>query len=72
MFLEALFFIFSGNTTTLTWANTTTQGTLLYDRERTDREFIVIEGEMQSTIRGHKDNGHAGGTFSRYNVIKVR
>lgn len=36
-----------------------------------DKEFIAVEEEMQSTVREHRDNGHAGGIFSRYNVIRV-
>jgi len=27
---------------------------------------------MQSTIREHRDGGHAGGIFNRYNIAKVR
>lgn len=27
--------------------------------------------QMQATIREHRDNGHAGGIFARYNVLKV-
>lgn len=27
--------------------------------------------QMQSTIREHRDGGHAGGVFSRYNLVKV-
>ena len=27
---------------------------------------------MQSTIREHRDNGHAGGIFSRYHVLKIQ
>ena len=27
---------------------------------------------MQSTIREHRDNGQAGGIFSRYNIIKIQ
>ena len=26
---------------------------------------------MQATIREHRDNGHAGGVFAKYNVVKV-
>lgn len=48
------------------------QGTLLLDLCREDREFIAVEEEMQATIREHRDNGHAGGIFAKYNVVKVR
>ena len=27
---------------------------------------------MQSTIREHRDNGQAGGIFSRYNIISIK
>ena len=46
-------------------------GTMLIDLTRDDREFLAVEDEMQATIRTHKDNGHAGGVFSRYNILKV-
>ena len=26
---------------------------------------------MQSTVREHRDGGHAGGIFNRYNILKV-
>uniref|UniRef100_A0A146ME76 Poly [ADP-ribose] polymerase n=3 Tax=Lygus hesperus TaxID=30085 RepID=A0A146ME76_LYGHE len=48
------------------------QGTLLVDLLREDKEFIAVEEEMQNTIREHKDNGHSGGVFSRYNIIRVQ
>ncbi|XP_024083143.1 tankyrase isoform X2 [Cimex lectularius] len=48
------------------------QGTLLVDLLREDKEFIAVEDEMQNTIREHKDNGHSGGVFSRYNIIRVQ
>uniref|UniRef100_T1I1W7 Poly [ADP-ribose] polymerase n=1 Tax=Rhodnius prolixus TaxID=13249 RepID=T1I1W7_RHOPR len=48
------------------------QGTLLVDLLREDKEFIAVEDEMQNTIREHKDNGHSGGVFSRYTVIRVQ
>ena len=28
--------------------------------------------ELQSTIREHRDQGHAGGIFSRYNISKIQ
>ncbi len=27
---------------------------------------------MQTTIREHRDQGHAGGVFSRYNILKIQ
>ena len=33
--------------------------------------FIFLK-ELQSTIREHRDQGHAGGIFSRYNIIKIQ
>ncbi|BET01497.1 unnamed protein product [Nesidiocoris tenuis] len=48
------------------------QGTLLVDLLREDKEFIAVEEEMQNTIREHKDNGHSGGVFTRYNIIRVQ
>lgn len=53
------------------WRTTMGGGTMLIELCRDDREFLAVEEEMQSTIRNHRDNGHAGGNFSRYNVIKV-
>lgn len=38
---------------------------------REDPEFIVVEAEMQASVRSHRDFGHAGGIFSHYNVIRV-
>jgi hypothetical protein len=49
-----------------------TTGTMLIDLSTEDQEYLTVEEELQSTIREHKDNGHAGGIFSRYNVLKVR
>lgn len=37
-----------------------------------DKEFLAVEEEMQATIREHRDNGQAGGYFTRYNIIRVR
>lgn len=44
---------------------------MLIDLSTEDQEYLTVEEELQSTIREHKDNGHAGGIFSRYNVLKV-
>ena len=46
-------------------------GTMLIELSPEDQEFLTVEEEMQNTIREHKDNGHAGGVFARYNVLKV-
>jgi len=34
-------------------------------------ELVAVEEEMQATIREHRDNGQAGGYFTRYNIIRV-
>ncbi|XP_044260060.1 poly [ADP-ribose] polymerase tankyrase [Tribolium madens] len=46
-------------------------GTLLIDLLADDKEFITVEEEMQNSIREHRDNGHAGGVFNRYNIVRV-
>ncbi len=33
---------------------------------------LFLYQQMQSTIREHRDNGQAGGIFSRYNIIKIQ
>jgi len=45
--------------------------TLLVDLLPDDKEFVAVEEEMQATIREHRDNGQAGGYFTRYNIIRV-
>ena len=64
----------SGSNWNSSTATSTTQhtGTMLIDLSSEDQEYLTVEEEIQSTIREHKDNGHAGGIFSRYNVIKVK
>lgn len=47
-------------------------GTLLVDLLADDKEFLAVEEEMQATIREHRDNGLAGGLFSRYNIIRIQ
>ncbi|GAB6027052.1 hypothetical protein CHUAL_013779 [Chamberlinius hualienensis] len=47
-------------------------GTALIDLVSDDKEYQAVEEEMQTTIREHKDNGHAGGIFQRYYVIKIQ
>ena len=53
------------------WQPTINPGTLLVDLLAEDKEFLAVEEEMQSTIREHRDNGHSGGIFSRYNIVRV-
>ncbi|XP_041117075.1 poly [ADP-ribose] polymerase tankyrase-2-like isoform X1 [Polyodon spathula] len=52
--------------------NTANSGTILIDLARDDKEFQSVEEELQSTIREHRDGGHAGGVFNRYNIIKIQ
>lgn len=53
------------------WNAQSNNGTLLVDLLSDDKEYFTVEEEMQNSIREHKDNGHAGGTFCRYNIIRV-
>lgn len=46
-------------------------GTLLVDLLPEDKEFIAVEEEMQATIREHRDSGHSGGFYTRYNIVRV-
>ena len=48
--------------------STSSQSTVLVDIPELDPEFTAVEEEMQSTIREHRDQGHAGGIFSKYKV----
>uniref|UniRef100_W5MFT8 Poly [ADP-ribose] polymerase n=1 Tax=Lepisosteus oculatus TaxID=7918 RepID=W5MFT8_LEPOC len=52
--------------------NATNSGTILVDLAIEDKEFQSVEEEMQSTIREHRDGGHAGGVFNRYNIVKIQ
>uniref|UniRef100_A0A8C7DZ59 Poly [ADP-ribose] polymerase n=1 Tax=Naja naja TaxID=35670 RepID=A0A8C7DZ59_NAJNA len=52
--------------------NTSGSGTILIDLSPDDKEFQSVEDEMQSTIREHRDGGHAGGIFNRYNILKIQ
>ncbi|XP_063095419.1 poly [ADP-ribose] polymerase tankyrase-2 isoform X4 [Cavia porcellus] len=47
-------------------------GTILIDLSPDDKEFQSVEEEMQSTVREHRDGGHAGGIFNRYNILKIQ
>ena len=48
------------------------QGTVLVDISNEDPEWTAVEEEMQSTIREHRDQGHAGGIFSNYKIYKIQ
>uniref|UniRef100_A0A671KRW8 Poly [ADP-ribose] polymerase n=1 Tax=Sinocyclocheilus anshuiensis TaxID=1608454 RepID=A0A671KRW8_9TELE len=52
--------------------NTTNSGTILIDLSPDDKEFQSVEEEMQSTIREHRDGGHAGGVFNKYSIVKIQ
>ncbi|XP_076257576.1 tankyrase isoform X2 [Rhynchophorus ferrugineus] len=54
------------------WSTPTNPGTLLVDLLADDKEFITVEEEMQNSIREHRDNGHAGGVFARYNIVRIQ
>ncbi|KAG1652408.1 Tankyrase-1 [Nymphon striatum] len=49
-----------------------TPNSVLVDLHFDDKEYMAVEEEMQSTVREHKDNGHAGGIFSRYKVFQIQ
>lgn len=51
---------------------TSNPGTLLIDLSVEDKEFITVEDEMQNSIREHRDNGHAGGVFNKYNIVRIQ
>ena len=52
--------------------NNSGSGTILIDLSPDDKEFQSVEEEMQSTVREHRDGGHAGGVFNRYNILKIQ
>uniref|UniRef100_A0A674AXR6 Poly [ADP-ribose] polymerase n=1 Tax=Salmo trutta TaxID=8032 RepID=A0A674AXR6_SALTR len=52
--------------------NTANSGTILIDLVSDDKEFQLVEEELQSTIREHRDGGLAGGVFNRYNIVKIQ
>ena len=54
------------------WNVPASASTVLVDVNLTDSEALAVIEEMQNSIREHRDSGHAGGIFSRYNIIKVR
>ena len=47
--------------------STSTQSTVLIDIGKDDPEFTAVEEEMQSTVREHRDQGHAGTYISTLN-----
>ncbi|VEN57461.1 unnamed protein product [Callosobruchus maculatus] len=54
------------------WSTPSNPGTLLVDLLADDKEYITVEDEMQNGIREHRDNGHAGGVFTRYNIVRIQ
>ncbi|XP_066146505.1 poly [ADP-ribose] polymerase tankyrase isoform X2 [Euwallacea fornicatus] len=54
------------------WSTPTNPGTLLVDLLPDDKEFITVEEEMQNSIREHRDNGHAGGVFVKYHIVRIQ
>jgi len=54
-------------------SNVSNPGTLLIDLLPNDKEYLMVEDEMQSTIRQHqRDNGNAGGVFNRYGIVRIQ
>ncbi|XP_015120588.1 poly [ADP-ribose] polymerase tankyrase [Diachasma alloeum] len=53
------------------WQPSINPATLLVDLLADDKEYLAVEEEMQSTVREHRDNGHSGGIFERYNIVRV-
>lgn len=54
------------------WTTPSNPGTLLVDLLADDKEFLAVEEEMQNTVREHRDNGHSGGIFTRYNIVRIQ
>ncbi|KAF7997870.1 hypothetical protein HCN44_009268 [Aphidius gifuensis] len=54
------------------WQPSVNPGTLLVDLLADDKEYLAVEEEMQGTIREHRDNGHSGGIFERYNIVRIQ
>ena len=48
--------------------STSSQSTVLIDITKEDPEFNAVEEEMQSTVREHRDQGHAGRTRIVFNL----
>ncbi|CAF1195201.1 unnamed protein product [Adineta ricciae] len=51
------------------WSNVPERGSVFLELDASDREYRLVEDELQSTIREHKDR--CGGIFSRYVVLKI-
>ncbi|KAL7037562.1 hypothetical protein ACKWTF_009276 [Chironomus riparius] len=50
-----------------------TPATILIDLLTNDKEYLLVEEEMQSTIREHlRDGGNMGGVFNRYNILRIQ
>ncbi|XP_072229854.1 poly [ADP-ribose] polymerase tankyrase-2-like [Leuresthes tenuis] len=64
--------LISGPQSLSCYLNTASSGTILMDLAADDKEFQSVEEEMQSTIREHRDGGHAGGVFNRFNLVKIQ
>ncbi|XP_045483729.1 poly [ADP-ribose] polymerase tankyrase [Harmonia axyridis] len=47
-------------------------GTLLVDLSSDEAEYITVENEMQNSIGQHRDNGQAGGVFSKYRIVRIQ
>lgn len=63
--------LFAGQSASF-WNMPSSPGTILIDLAPEDKEYQAVDDELQNTIREHRDNGHAGGVFNRYNVIKLQ
>ncbi|CAF3561497.1 unnamed protein product [Rotaria sp. Silwood1] len=51
------------------WSNIPDRGSVFIELDSNDQEYRLVEDELQSTIREHKDN--CGGIFTRYVVLKI-
>lgn len=47
-------------------------GTLLIDLLPNDKEYLMVEDEMQSTIRQHQRDLNMGGVFNSYNIVRIQ
>jgi tankyrase len=50
----------------------TAPATILIDLLPSDKEYIMVEDEMQSTIRKHQRDINMGGIFNRYNIVRIQ
>ncbi|UJR37371.1 hypothetical protein I4U23_030079 [Adineta vaga] len=51
------------------WSNVPERGSMFLELDSNDHEYRLVEDELHSTIREHKDN--CGGIFNRYVVLKI-